>query len=121
MPQTDVVIYQEADGHVPLLDWLDGLPDKARAKCLVRIERLAELGSELRRPEADYLRDGIYELRIGFQGKNYRILYCFCGQRAALLTHGLVKRRRVPPKEIDLAIRRKRRFESSPDAHTYRG
>ena len=28
-------------------------------------ERLAQLGHELRRPEADYLRDQIYELRIG--------------------------------------------------------
>lgn len=29
--------------------------------CVVKIERLRELGHELRRPETDLLRDGIYE------------------------------------------------------------
>ena len=43
-----------------------------------------ELGHELRRPEADLLRDNIYELRIGLQGINYRILYFFHGKQAAL-------------------------------------
>ncbi len=63
----------------PFLDWFDGLPPKAQDKCRVRIERLRELGHELRRPEADYLRDGIYELRVKHQGVNYRLLYFFHG------------------------------------------
>lgn len=65
MPRTKVVFYREADGSVPVLEWFDGLPTKAQDKCRVRIQRLAELGHELRRPEADVLRDGIYELRVG--------------------------------------------------------
>ena len=32
--------------------WLDGLHVKAQDKCTVRIERLAERGHEMRRPEA---------------------------------------------------------------------
>jgi hypothetical protein len=44
MPRADVVLYREADGTVPLLEWLDSLPSKAVARCRVRIERLAELG-----------------------------------------------------------------------------
>ena len=64
MPQTDVVFFAEDDSSAPLLVWLDGLPPKVQNKCIVRIERLAELGHELRRPEADMLRDGIYELRV---------------------------------------------------------
>ena len=120
MPGTRVVFYREDDGTAPVLNWFEGLNDKAQAKCLARIERLKELGHELRRPEADYLRDGIYELRIGFQGTHYRILYFFHGRMAAVLSHGLVKRREVPPKEIDLALGRKRRFEKAPESHTYR-
>jgi len=46
-----------------VLDWLDHLFKKIQAKAPVRIERLAEMGHELRRPEADYLRENIYELR----------------------------------------------------------
>ena len=62
MPQTAVFFFREpTDDSVPLLEWLDGLPQKVRAKCTVRIDRLGELGHELRRPEADFLRDGIHE------------------------------------------------------------
>jgi len=119
VPRTHVLFYQEDDGTVPVLDWLDSLPPKAQDKCRVRIERLAELGHELRRPEADYLRDGIHELRVGLQSVNYRILYFFHGKIAAVLAHGLVKERAVPAADIEEAIRRKRRFEQAPEAHTY--
>lgn len=64
MPKTTVVFYQDDPDKVPVLDWLDSLPTKALDKCRVRIERLRDLGHELRRPEADFLRDGIYELRV---------------------------------------------------------
>ncbi len=33
----------------------------------LRLERLREMGHELRRPEADFLRDGIYELALAFE------------------------------------------------------
>jgi len=120
VPRISVVFYQEDTQTFPVLDWLDRLPAKAQDKCRVRIERLQDLGHELRRPEADYLRDGIYELRVGLQGTNYRILYFFHGRVAAVLAHGLVKEREVPPREIEEAIRRKRKFESNPERHTYR-
>ena len=80
----------------------------------MRIERLRDLGHELRRPEADYLHDGIYELRVGLRGMNYRMLYFFHGRVAAVLAHGLAKEREVPPREIKEAIRRKHKFELDP-------
>src|SRR5580698_5017325 len=119
MPKTRVVFYMEDDGSVPVLEWLDSLPAKALDKCTVRIERLEEIGHELRRPEADFLRNGIYELRVGLQHVNYRILYFFHGRTAAVISHGLVKEDEVPSKEIQKAIERKRRFEQNPNAHTY--
>ena len=120
MPKTRVVLYRTQEGDVPVLDWLDGLTEKARAKCLVRVERLAEKGHELRRPEADYLRDDIYELRAKHAGVNYRMLYFFCGREAVVVSHGIMKQRAdVPSKEIDLAIERKGNFENDPDAHTH--
>ncbi len=87
---------------------------------MVRIERLKALGHGLRRPEADYLRDGIYELRFGFRSMNYRILYFFHGRVAAVLAHGLVNEREVPPREIEEAVQRKRKFELDPERHTYK-
>lgn len=119
MPKTKVVFFKEDDGSVPILEWLDSLQEKALDKCTVKIERLAELGHELRRPEADFLRNGIYELRVGIQHVNYRMLYFFHGRTAAVVSHGLVKEAAVPPKEIEKAIERKRKFEENPKAHTY--
>ena len=119
MPATRVVFFKDDDGSIPIQDWLDEIPSKVQAKCLLRIERLKELGHELRRPEADYLRDGIYELRVRYQSVNYRMLYFFHDKVAAVLSHGLQKEKAVPPKEIDLAVKRKERFIADPKKHTF--
>ncbi len=119
MPQTRVVLFKDDDGAVPLLEWFEQLPSKVQAKCLLRIERLKELGHELRRPEADYLRDEIFELRVRHQSVNYRLLYFFHGKDAAMVSHGLQKEQAVPAKEIDLAVKRKKMFVAAPNKHTF--
>ena len=121
MPQIDVILFQEADGMVPTLEWLDELDQpKAVAKCLLMIDRLREMGHELRRPEADYLRDGIYELRIRHGRVNYRLLDFFHRRIAAVVSHGITKEDVVPPKEIERALERMKMFAAHPDRHTYR-
>jgi phage-related protein len=120
VPTTEVIFYREEDGTVPLVDWLDDLPAKAQDKCLARLARLEELGHELRRPEADFLRDGIYELRVSLQGLQYRMLYFFHGNIAAVVSHGLVKEQKVPPKDIDRAVERKKQFMANPKRHTFK-
>jgi phage-related protein len=117
MPRTTVVLYRESDGSVPLLEWPAEVPDRVRNKCVARLRRLAALGHELRRPEADFLRSGVYELRVGFHGMNYRMLYFFHGNIAAVVSHGLVKKREVPAIEIDRAVWRMREYLSSPSVH----
>lgn len=62
MPNTKVFLYKERDGTPPILAWLDNIPKKARLKCIKRIERLREEGHQLRRPEADLLRDKIHSI-----------------------------------------------------------
>ena len=119
MPPVEVILYREINGSVPLREWLDGLPPKVRDKCLAALERLEELGNELRRPVADYLQDGIYELRTHFRNMNYRMLYFFAGRRIVVVSHGLVKEQRVPAKEIALAERRRQAFLDDPRAHTF--
>lgn len=118
MPKTTVVFFADADGTCPLLEWLDEQPERVRFKCIVRIERLAEQGHELRRPEADMLRDSIHELRVRLGQVNYRMLYFFHEGRA-VVTHGLTKESQVPNKEIELAIRRMKAFKDEPSRHTH--
>lgn len=103
MPRTEVVFFAERPRSAPVLNWLDALSPKVQEKCTAFVELLAERGHELRRPHADYLRDGIYELRIGRSGVNYRVLYFFHEGRA-VLSHGITKEKEVPSLEIEIAI-----------------
>ncbi len=120
MPRTEVILFKEDDESVPFVEWLESVPKKPRAKCVAALTRLEELGHELRRPEADYLRDDIYELRVRFQSVNYRMLYFFHGRKVAVVSHGCTKGKRVPAREIDAAIDRKKRFEKDPKKHSER-
>ncbi len=97
MPKIRLVLFQTEKGDVPLLDWLDELDERPRAKCMC-------------------------ELRAKHLGINYRVLYSFSGRDAAVVSHGLIKQQSVvPDRDIDLAVKRKRAFLEDPDAHTYEG
>ncbi len=120
MSQTRVWFFQDAGGKAPVREWLRELwreDPRAHAKCVARIERLAELGHELRRPEADYLRDGIHELRARRGHLNYRILYFFHGRNVAILVHALTKEGTVPTGDIERALARKSLVENRPGLH----
>jgi len=91
-----------------------------RSKCAVRIDRLGEVGPELRRPEADFLRGGIYELRVSYQGVNYRMLYFFAGKAVVVVSHGLTKEREVPAPDIERALARKQMVEADFEKFTFR-
>jgi phage-related protein len=84
------------------------------------LRKLEANGHELRRPAADFLRDGIYELRPSHQGVHYRILYFFAGKNIVVVSHGLKKESEVPAAEIGRAMERKAKFEDDPAAHTYK-
>jgi phage-related protein len=120
MPATEVLLYQEEDGTIPVLDWLRELQRNNRAafeKCLFLMDLLEQFGHELRRPRADFLRDGRYELRTEVRNVNYRLLYGFVGMDIALVAHALTKQAKVSDRDIDLAVIRLARFQQSPQKH----
>jgi phage-related protein len=122
MPQTRVVFFQEREGDAPVVKWLDELRvsnPKAWASCRVRIDMLKQAGHELRRPAADFLRDGIYELRAKQGRVQYRILYFFHGRNVAILAHSLTKEDEIPSVDIDRALKRKKLFATNPEVFTY--
>ena len=116
MPQTTVLFFRD-QREVPALDWMVGLPRDAQVRLAARVDLLKEQGHELRRPYADLLRDGIWELRVRVGRVNYRLLYFFHGQGVVLLAHGITKEGAVPDVEIRRAVDRKTRFENDPENH----
>src|SRR4051812_13067567 len=112
MPATEVIFYAER-GASPFLGWVDRQQENVQDKIFDAIARLEELGHELRRPEAEYLRDDIYELRVKRGHVNYRPLYFFDDlrdaktphlRRRAVVVHGCTKEGRVGNRDIDLAV-----------------
>jgi hypothetical protein len=116
MPQTDIIFYREGE-KILFREWLNGLPVPAQSKCLNYIRLLETIGHELRRPHADLLRDGIYELRPTSQNVNYRILYAFLGKQVGIVLHGIAKTTKVPDVEINRAIERVKRYRSNPSVY----
>ena len=124
LPAVQMVFFQIRAGHAPAVDWLKELRRtnaKAFIKCRVALTRLALLGHELRRPEADYLRDGIHELRWRLGSVNYRLLYFFHGRTVAVVAHGLTKEDTVLATDINRAIACKAAFAANPILHTFIG
>ena len=115
MPPTELLVFREANGRIPLVDWLDLLPATTRAMRL-----LATSGHELRRPAADFLRDGIYELRASYGSLQYRILYFFHGRNTVVLSHGITKSQKVPAQEIERAIARKQLVLKDPSLYAHK-
>jgi phage-related protein len=120
MPLTELLVFRQANGRVPMEEWLDALPSKARAKCLYYMRLLAAFGHELRRPVAHSLREGIYELRPSHQGVPYRILYFFNGREVVVLSHGITKGGKVPDEEIRRALQRRQLVLEDPARHISR-
>src|SRR4051794_14570567 len=98
MPRVKIVLYKDDDGTIPVVEFVKTVPEKQREKILARLELLEQKGHELRRPDADYLRDDIYELRIRYGHVNYRLLYFFHGREIAVVAAGLTKEAQIPPR-----------------------
>ena len=124
MAPVNIVFFRELDGRVPVREWLDRLRVEdwqAHARCEVRLHRLGIMGFELRRPEADYLRDGLYELRVRRGHVNFRLIYCFHGREIVVLLHALTKEDRLPETDLRRALDRKLRLERDPNLHIEQG
>ncbi len=120
MDRTQVDIYQERPGNVPLLKWLDGVLPKVQEKYTALFEMLEEKGNELRRPRSAPLVKDVHELRGPWKRVQYRVLYGFVGKGRALLSHGCIKPgQKMPKKEINRALRNLSKYLKNRELHTY--
>ena len=75
-------------GKNPVREFVVKLPKNERTKILAYLKELKGQGHNLRRPMADYLGHGIYELRP----KDNRIFYFFYIRNNVVLLHAIKKR-----------------------------
>ena len=100
-----IKFYETEDGHNYVKEFLDNIEDsKLKAKVLHDIGLLQQFGTKLPKPHADYLEDGIWELRTK-QGSNIaRTLYFTVSGKTIILLNGFVKKtQKTPPGVIKKA------------------
>ncbi len=99
--------YQPFPGKFPVFDFVESLPQIARAKINNTIELLKEFGLKLGPPHSKKLTGTpLWELRILGQN-NIRIFYVAIPGQKFLLLHGFVKKSdKTPTKEINTATKR---------------
>jgi len=106
--------FAEINSKVPMIEFLDGLPLKERAKIFAYIDKLVELKSNGIQPKENlskHLGDGIFELRVSFENRISRSFYFYESQRRVIFTHGFVKKEQKTPKgEIERAISIRKAF-----------
>lgn len=100
--------FAEINDKVPMIEFMESLSFKERAKIFAYIDRLVELKSNGIQPKQNlskHLRDGIFELRVSFENRISRSLYFYESKQQVIFTHGFVKKEQKTPKdEIEKAI-----------------
>ena len=100
MKRFDVDFYELEDGSCPVMDFLDSIGLKMRAKLLREMELLEAYGNELREPYSKYLGKQLFELRAK-QGNNItRVIYFFMIDNKIIMTNGFSKKTGKTPKRV---------------------
>jgi phage-related protein len=98
-----IQFYEDHRGKSPVLDFIDGLSAKDRAKVNNAFRLLEEFGTDLGMPHARRIEGRLWELRPG----DNRLFYFQYLKRRFVILHGFRKQSmKTPEKEIATAERR---------------
>ena len=99
--------FAEIKSKVPMIEFLDSLSIKERAKIFAYIEKLVELKNSGIQPKENlskHLDDGIFELRVSFESRISRCFYFYGLEKQIIFTHGFIKKeQKIPKNEIEKA------------------
>jgi len=105
----NIYYFLDERGENPVKEFIKALSQDERAKVFAYISELKNQGHNLRRPLADYLGQGIYELRP----KANRIFYFFFLKNSAVLIHAIRKKTdKIPSRDLELCLKRKSEVEA---------
>ncbi len=98
-----IFFYEDHRGKNPVLEFLDSLPARDRAKANNALRLLEEFGTNLTMPHARRIEGRLWELRPG----DNRLFYFLQLDRKFIILHGYRKQSmKAPEKEIATALRR---------------
>ena len=95
--------YEDRRGKSPVLDFINSLSPKDKAKVNNLLRLLEEFGTNLDMPHARRIEGRLWELRPG----DNRLFYCLYMEQKFVILHGFRKQSmKTPEKEIASALRR---------------
>ena len=95
--------YEDHRGNSPVLDFINSLSSKDKAKVNNTLRLLEEFGTNLGMPHARRIEGRLWELRPG----DNRLFYCLYMEQKFVILHGFRKQSmKTPEKEIATALRR---------------
>lgn len=104
----NIYYFLDERGESPVKEFIKALPQNERAKVFAYIAELKNQGHNLRRPLADYLGQGIYELRP----KANRVFYFFFLKNSAVLVHAIRKKTdKISNRDLEVCLKRKSEVE----------
>lgn len=103
----EIEYFETPAGNVPVLEWIEKMPEDEQALALGYIDQLEKLGTDAQRPLVRQIEGKVYELRWKAGGKQQRIAYFAASGRKIVLLHGFVKKGKdTPQKDKELALKR---------------
>lgn len=110
-PEWTLEFYLDANGSSPVIEFLDSLDKKTRARFGWSMEQVRLRNVQARYPLVRHLEGDLWELREESHTNIYRIVYFFFTGRRIVFLHGFQKKtQRIPRRELELAQQRHRAF-----------
>lgn len=91
-------------GRIPVMDYIEKMELKEKAKVLKYIEFLRENQGYLEEPYSKHIRGKIRELRVDFARNRHRVFYFIFIKKTIILLHAFLKKTdKTPASEIKKA------------------
>ena len=108
-----VAFYQHETGNEPVRDWLVSLLRDDR-KIIGFDIKTVQLGWPLGMPLVKSMGDGLWEVRSHLTGSKIARVLFFLDGHCMILVHGFIKKtQKTPMEDIELAKKRKKRYEQA--------
>ena len=114
----NVAYYQKENGDIPVLEFMQSLEVKLRAKTVSHIQLLEQCGPNLKEPYVKAIKGakykGLWELRVKFASNIARVLYFTVEHNTFIMLHGFQKKtNKTPPQELNRALKYKNDYKRS--------
>ena len=114
----EIRFYEKSDGEKPVLDFINNLPTKDKAKIIQELNLLEKYGIEIGFPRTTKIKGErykkIWELRIKIGTNYYRIFYFLYSGRVFVLLHAVLKKRnKTDINDLEIARRRMSDYKES--------